>query len=43
MIDYIKKIIVPYVTEKRKELKLSSNHSALVLSKDNVLKKFSSC
>ena len=25
MIDYIKKIIVPYVTEKRKELKLSSS------------------
>lgn len=31
MMDYIAKIVVPYVTEKRKELKLSDDHLALAI------------
>ena len=31
MIDYIKIIIIPYINEKRKEVKLGPDHSALVL------------
>ncbi len=31
MIEYIKRIIIPYVDEKRNELKLESDHPALVM------------
>lgn len=31
MVDYVNTIVVPYVKEKRRTLKLSSDHSALVL------------
>ena len=31
MIEYVKLIIIPYVTEKRKELTLKSNNTALVI------------
>ena len=31
MIKYVKEIIVPYVTEKRKQFNLSCDHSALVI------------
>ena len=31
MIAYLEKIIIPYVTESRKQLKLSSQHPALVI------------
>jgi len=31
MIEYINKILIPFITEKRKELKLSADYPALVL------------
>ena len=35
MIEYVNLIIIPYVTEKRKELALKSNHTALVFDAFN--------
>lgn len=31
MIEYVKQIVIPYVSEKRSELKVSSDQSALVI------------
>ena len=40
MTDYFNKIILPYITDKRNQLNLSSNHPALIILKGSVPRTF---